>query len=332
MKTESIAVYPLSATTDVPLSTAHETFRTAHFILVEGKTDVGLIGYGEVHGELMQTICDWILRFGEIVKSTILLSLMLMAAQAACAFDQTHGAWDELLKRAVVVAPNGTSSRVDYAVLKRDDRALNAYLGELSAITMDEFQSWSPDHRLAFLINAYNAYTVKLVLTRYPGVKTIKDLGSILQSPWKKEFFTLLGAPRSLDGIEHGLIRVPGVFDEPRIHFALNCASIGCPMLRDEAYAAPRLEGQLDSATRRFLSDRSRNRYDVQSGTLEISAIFDWYKGDFGKDRGVTSVRQFVARYADAVADNAAAQAVIRREKTPLRFLDYDWALNDIVK
>lgn len=258
---------------------------------------------------------------------------MLMSAQVACAFDQTHRGWDELLKHAVVVAPNGNSSRVDYAALKRDDRALNAYLGELSAVTLAEFRNWPQDQQLAFLVNAYNAYTVKLVLTRYPALNSIKDIGSILQSPWKKEFFTLLGARRSLDGIEHGLIRAAGAFDEPRSYFALNCASIGCPMLREEAYAGARLESQLDSATRRFLADRSRNRYDASSGSLEISPIFDWYKADFEKGRGgATSVNEFLARYADVIADGAAGQALIRRAHVPLRYLDYDWALNDIAK
>ena len=256
--------------------------------------------------------------------------ILLAAAQAALAFDQTHAAWDALLKRHVAVAQSGVSSRVDYTGFLADQSALQAYLGALSSVTPTEFRDWTREQKLAFLVNAYNAFTIKLILTRYPDLKSIKDLGSILKSPWKKEFFTLLGAERSLDDLEHGLIRAPGVFDEPRIHFAVNCASIGCPMLRDEAYIAERLDAQLDDAARRFLSDRSRNRYDSASATLEVSRIFDWYKADFEKgSRGITSVSHFLARYADFLADGASPRAAIRQAQAQIRYLEYDWALNE---
>jgi hypothetical protein len=256
--------------------------------------------------------------------------LLLAAAGAAIAFDQNHADWDALLKRHVIVAQNGGSSRVDYAGFSRDRGALNGYLDSLSAVAQTDFLGWTREQRLAFLVNAYNAYTVKLVLTRYPDLKSIKDLGSFLQSPWKKEFFMLLGAGRSLDGVEHELIRAPGVFDEPRIHFALNCASVGCPMLRDEAYAGARLESQLEDGTRRFLGDRSRNRYDPASGKLEVSRIFDWYKAEFERgSRGIVSVPHFLARYAGLLADAAAARAVVREGQAQIRYLDYDWTLNE---
>jgi hypothetical protein len=140
----------------------------------------------------------------------------------------------------------------------------------------------------------------------------------------------LLGAERSLDGVEQGLIRAPGAFDEPRIHFAVNCASIGCPMLRDNAYVAERLDSQLEESVRRFIGDRSRNRYDPASEKLEVSRIFDWYKADFEKgNRGISSLPQFLARYADFLADGAAARALVRQGQAKIRYLDYDWNLND---
>ncbi len=264
-------------------------------------------------------------------RSIIIAVMLLLVGRTACAFDQTHAAWDALLKRDVVVAPGGNASRVNYAAFKRDQDALNLYLDGLSAVAPAEYEGWTREQQLAFLINAYNGYTIKLVLTRYPGIKSIKDLGSLVQSPWKKEFFTLLGAARSLDTVEHGMIRAPGAFDEPRIHFALNCASIGCPMLREEAYVAERLDAQLESGVRRFLGDRTRNRYDPVSDRLELSPIFDWYKADFEKgSRGITSVPQFLARYADFIADEAVGHAMVRRGKLPIRYLDYDWTLNDV--
>jgi len=261
----------------------------------------------------------------------IVAAVLLAAVNTALAFDQNHADWDALLKRHVIVAQNGASSRVDYSGFARDQGALQAYLDGLSAVTQTEYRGWTRELQLAFLVNAYNAYTVRLVLTRYPDLKSIKDIGSILQSPWKKEFFVLLGAPRSLDGVEHGLLRAPGAFDEPRIHFALNCAAVGCPMLRDEAYVAARLESQLEDGARRFLGDRRRNRYDPATGKLEVSRIFDWYKADFERSgNGNGSVSQFLARYADMLADGAAARAVVRAGKAQIRYLDYDWSLNGV--
>jgi hypothetical protein len=113
----------------------------------------------------------------------------------------------------------------------------------------------------------------------------IHEFGSLFRSPWKRRFFTLLGELRHLDDVEHGLIRAPGVFDKPRIHMAVNCASVGCPALRDEAFVAQRLEAQLGDGAVRFLSDRNRNRHDAASGVLYVSRIFDWHGKGF-KDEG----------------------------------------------
>src|SRR6185295_5475957 len=145
----------------------------------------------------------------------------------------------------------------------------------LSGVSEKEFKGWAREEQMAFLINAYNAFTMEKVLTRYPDIRSIWDFGKVFGNPFKDEFFSLLGRKSSLDGIEHGLLRKKGAYDEPRIHFAVNCASVGCPMLREEAYVAERLEAQLEEQARRFLADRSRNRF--AGGRLEVSRIFDWY-------------------------------------------------------
>jgi len=258
----------------------------------------------------------------------LLAALALASASSAFAFDHSHAAWDALLKRHVVVAPNGVSSRADYAGFRADRAALQAYVDGLSAVTQAEYRGWKREQQLAFLINAYNAQTVSLVLTRYPDLASIKDLGSILKSPWKRQFFTLLGAERSLDDVEHGLIRAPGAFEEPRIHFAVNCASVGCPMLRAEAFVAERLDMQLEDAARKFLADRTRNRLDAGSGALEISKIFDWYREDFEKGAS-GSLARFLAHFSDQLADGATARTLVRDGRPPIRYLDYDWKLND---
>lgn len=259
--------------------------------------------------------------------------LMLAASALAHAFDHGHADWDALLKQHVKVAAHGNASAVDYAGLKQQQPQLGRYLDGLSAVTEQDYASWSREERLAFLINAYNAFTVELVLTAYPDLKSIKDVGSLLRSPWKREFFTLFGRKRSLDDVEHGLIRAPGVFDEPRIHVAVVCASIGCPMLRPEAWRADRLSSQLDDAMQRFLADRSRNRFDPATGTLHVSRIFDWYGKDFeAGHQGFDSLQTMFARYADSLTDSPAKGDKIRRGQYRLEFLDYDWKLNDLVR
>ncbi|MFO1327261.1 MAG: DUF547 domain-containing protein [Rubrivivax sp.] len=261
--------------------------------------------------------------------------LLLLAAGAslaprarAQAFDGSHAAWTALLKKHVLLLRGGQASQVRYAGLAADRAALKAYLDSLSAVGTASFDGWSKPQQMAFLINAYNAFTVELILTRYPKLESIKDLGSLFSSPWKPRWIPLLGDKLSLDDIEHGRLRVRGRYDDPRIHFAVNCASIGCPMLREEAYTGERLEQQLDEQARRFMADRTRNRY--ANGRLEVSKIFDWYGEDFRLGhQGIASLPAFLARHADALADAPSERERIRAQKADVSFLDYDWKLND---
>jgi len=198
----------------------------------------------------------------------------------------------------------------------------------LAAITPAEFEQWPEAAQLAFLINAYNAWTVKLVLSGYPEIESIKELGNWVNTPWEKEFIPLLGASRSLDDIEHGLIRGSGRYRDPRIHFAVNCASIGCPALRAEAYAAERLDAQLDDQTRLFLSDRSRNR--LQDSVLSVSPLFKWYREDFEKSSSnFDSLDSFFTAYAPALALQNSDIADLQAGRIRIEYLNYDWRLND---
>ncbi len=259
----------------------------------------------------------------------------LVTATHARSLDHTHAAWNTLLTQHVQVAPDGKSSRVDYAAFSKDRPHLQRYLSTLSAVSAREYANWSKPQQFAFLVNAYNAYTVEKVLTRYPDLKSIRDFGRVLGNPWKDRFFTLLEQPQSLDGIEHGLLRAPGVFDEPRVHVAVNCASVGCPMLAPRAFTAATLDAQLEALMRAFLSDRTRNRYHAQTHTLELSRIFDWYRTDFEKS-GVSflgyarfsRVQDLATRYADVLADTPENQAALRARPATVKHLDYDWALN----
>ena len=276
---------------------------------------------------------DFVVSRNRLAMIVALLGALLGALwspAANAAFDHRHSGWDALLRQNVVVAPSGVASTVRYAGLKNQRDALQSYLASLSAVSPQEYATWSRPQQLAFLVNAYNAYTVELILTRYPDLKSIKDLGGVFESPWKKKFFRLLGQERSLDELEHGLIRAPGAFDDPRIHVAVVCASVGCPMLRNEAFVADRIDGQLDDALRRFLSDRSRNRFDGASGTLAVSKIFDWYRKDFEQGhRGYDSLQTLFARQAEVLGGTPQAQADLRAGRYKIVYLDYDWSLND---
>ncbi len=242
-------------------------------------------------------------------------------------FDHSHSAWNVLLQKHVRWLPDGKQSRVDYKSFAANRAALKEVLQAFSAVPKAAFDGWSAPQQMAFLINAYNAFTVELVLNAYPQLQSIKDLGSLFQSPWKKKFFSLLGEPRHLDWIEHEQLR-PN-YNEPRVHAAVNCASIGCPALRDEAFTAAKLPAQLEDGMRRFLGDRSRNR--VAKGQLEVNEIFKWFREDFEKGhQGFHRLEDVFARYAEQLSDLATEQTALRARQLPVRFLDYDWSLNDL--
>ena len=250
-----------------------------------------------------------------------LVCAFLLWAQAVAgqSFDHAHKAWDALLKRHVVLAHDAKASRLRYAGMASDRAALKRYLDSLSAVRETEFDAWPEAERMAFLINAYNAFTIEKILTRYPDIRSIWDFGKLFGNPFKDPFFVLLERKRTLDWIEHEQLR--GRYREARIHYAVNCASVGCPMLREEAFVASRLEAQLEEQARRFLSDRTRNR--LRAGRLEISRIYDWFKEDF-EPRA-----KYFARYAEFLADDPRERHAVVEGRAQLRFLDYDWSLND---
>ena len=256
-----------------------------------------------------------------------LISVLSMGfmLSAHAAFD--NSAWDGLLKKNVIELKGGQASQVNYAAMQRDHAILKTYLNATSKVSQTEFDHWNNDEQLAFLINAYNAWTVELILTRYPKIESIKDLGSLFSSPWKKSFIPFLGQTRSLDNIEQGLIRGSDRYQDPRIHFAVNCASIGCPALHREAFEAERLNTQLEHSTQLFLQDRSRNHLDAN--TLYVSSIFKWYHQDFEKGwKGVNSVGQFLSQYSEPLGLNTTQKDMLKNGKINIDYLPYDWRLN----
>ena len=230
------------------------------------------------------------------------------------AFD--HSDFSALL--ATVVDEGGF---VDYTTLAAEPSALDAYLGRLAAT---DPSGLGDDDRLAFWINAYNAYTLKLVADNYP-VESIRDVVKglflpLVNSPFKVDFAVVGGETMTLDAIEHGTIR--DEFDEPRIHFALVCAAHSCPPLRAEAYVGDRLDAQLDEQGLRFLTNPAKNSVPADDETIRISKIFDWFGGDFGDDDA--ALQAYIARYFEGNVRES-----LERGAFDIGYLDYDWSLND---
>ncbi|WP_211224568.1 DUF547 domain-containing protein [Marinimicrobium agarilyticum] len=224
----------------------------------------------------------------------------------------------------------GTATTVDYKTLKANPANLTQYLTQLSSVQKTTFDDWTKNQQLAYLINTYNAYTLKLIIDHYPE-DSIRDIGPFWKTPWEIKFIPLFSEKRSLDYVEHQRIREPGAYNEPRIHFAVNCASIGCPALRTEPFTADKLEQQLEDSTQRFLRDNTRNRY--RDGELQVSPIFKWYREDFQKGwNGVNSLNEFFLRYAEALELSDAQRQELKNDNMTYKFLDYDWSLNDNLK
>jgi hypothetical protein len=217
------------------------------------------------------------------------------------AFDP-HGQWTTLLERHVDLDGN-----VDYKGFMKDREALADYIRQLSAHPPG--QHTEENEKLAYYINLYNAATVRLILENYP-VRSIKDI----KKPWDREWIAVGGSMLSLGEIEHKILRKMG---EPRIHFAINCASFSCPKLLATAYTAKDMEAQLDMVTRHFIQDTTRNR--ISEDSLELSRIFQWYKDDFGPDYAIIA---FINTYSPV---KISPDAKITYKK-------YDWSLNELQK
>jgi hypothetical protein len=261
------------------------------------------------------------------VKTLFAVLLLCLSSWAQAQFDHNYASYEALLKKHVRWLPDNKQSRVDYAGFAKDRAELKKVLDGLSAVPKADFDGWSKDQRMAFLINAYNAFTVEVILTKYPDIKSIRELGLFNRGPWKNEFFTLLGAKRHLDWIEHTELRPK--YNDPRVHAAVNCASIGCPALRNEAFTAAKLESQLEDGMVRFMADGTRNR--VKDGKAEINMIFKWFREDFEKGhKGFNKLEDVLAKYAPQLSDKPEEQAALKAKSLPVAHLDYDWSLNVI--
>ena len=255
-----------------------------------------------------------------------LVLLVWTGFAAAAGFDQSYSAYDGLLKKYVT-----QQGRVDYAGLKADPGALDRFLGSAAEVPRKQFDTWTESRQLAFLINLYNAATLKLIVDHYP-VDSIKDIGGFFRSPWNIAFIKLFGSTVTLNHLEHGILRKR--YREPRIHMALVCAAKGCPPLRNEAYTAEKLDRQLDDQSSRYLASASGLRIDRRENVVYLSSIFKWYGDDFrdvytpaqGFD-GLNKTERAVANFCSRHLSTADA-GFLEKGGYDIKYLDYDWSLN----
>jgi len=240
----------------------------------------------------------------------ILLTFMLAAAGSGRAAGLALASTD----LNAVFSAHVREGRVDYAALKKDSARLDAWLASAAKVDESDFKGWPRDQRLAFLINLYNAATVRLILEHYP-IASIRKIGPVWDpnKAWKLPVVKVFGRVVTLNEVEHQMIRP--VYKEPRVHFALVCAAKGCPPLRSEPYEGARLSIQLDEQAREFLSQGAKN-YASQEGRIAfVSPIFKWYMDDFGGSK--KSVLAFVKKWMPVQDDWG------------VEYTEYDWSLNE---
>jgi len=241
---------------------------------------------------------------------TVLALTYSLASQAQTTAPPSNEIYTRLLKRNV-----NNMGRVDYKGFIRDSVELDKYLKLLSDHPPQK--SWSRNEQMAYWINAYNAFTIKLITKYYP-IKSIKDIGSSIQipfvnTPWDIKFISIGKDRYDLNNIEHGILRKK--FDDPRVHMALVCASKSCPILLNEAYEALSLDDQFTKQTRAFLADSYRNK--MSPDEPKLSMIFKWYEMDFNKNG--RTVRDFVNAYT----------TVKIKSDAKISYVEYDWSLNE---
>lgn len=263
--------------------------------------------------------------------------LLLVPLAATPAFGQSfdHSAYATVLTNFV------HDSRVDYAALQIGRETLDRYIGQLSEVSAEEFADWPREERIAYLINAYNAMMMRIVIDHYPikagSFFSLKrhthPNNSVRQIPGVFDgiHYRVAGEEMTLDDIEHGHLRPE--YDEPRVHFALVCAAVSCPPLREEPFEGARLDEQLDEQGRTFLNDPRQNRIERERGRVYLSKIFDWFGDDFGTylpasgyngNDKARAVLAFVSRYL-----LSRDVEYLKNERYKVEHLDYDWTLND---
>ena len=249
--------------------------------------------------------------------STVFL-LFLLTSVSTLAFDHSHVDFDQVLKNHVKKDEKGHTT-FQYQKLQRKPVEFIRYIKNISRVSKSDFEKFSREEQMAFLINAYNAYTIQLIIDNLPTT-SIKKIKGLSPSPWKVNFVRLLGRPMNLDEIESDYLRKK--YNDPRIHFATNSSTKSSPHLRDEAYVAARLNEQLDSQTKTFLRNPDLNRLSISENKVYLSKLFSWFKSDF--EQNGQTIYTFLAQH---MTDDEKEKEFLKKQPS-LDYLDYDWSLN----
>ena len=256
----------------------------------------------------------------------------LEAAEAAD-FDHSQSAFDVLLMSRV------EDGKADNKDIKNEPEKLDKYLSELAGVNETDYSSWSRDEKVAFWINAYNAFTIKAIVDNYPikgGRISLYPRNSIRQikGVWNELKFEAAGREVTLNHIEHKILRAE--FKEPRIHFAIVCASVGCPKLDGKAFKAAALDEQLDDSAKRFINDPEKVRVIAEKNQVELSKIFKWFGTDFIEKYGTREHFKNRSKRDRAVLNvvsmnlkNKDLKKVLAHKRLKISYLNYDWSLNE---
>lgn len=261
-----------------------------------------------------------------LLSLVMICAAALAAAGAADAQTFDHSAWDAVLKQHV-----NDAGFVDYAALKANPAELNRYVAQIAARSPASHPRDFPsrDAQMAYWINAYNALTIHGVVNAWP-VKSVRDLG-FLFSFFRRKQFTVGGREMSLDNIEHDTLRP--VFRDPRIHFAVNCASVSCPRLQREAYTEENLDRLLDEAAHSFVNERRNFQIDAARNRVTVAKIFDWFGGDFrdyAREKKLSGAGHPILDYIRPYLNDANRAALARLRSPRVAYFDYDWSVNDV--
>lgn len=252
-----------------------------------------------------------------LAGSDVVIGRSVPADQRISLEQVNHGAWDVLLRK--YCDANGLVDYQTWHDSREDRQRLEAYLAHLSAA--DPGRAATDAAKMAFWINAYNAVTIHGILREYPTSSIRNHTAKVFgYNIWDDLLLPVGDRTYSLNQMEHGVLRKMG---DPRIHFAIVCASIGCPPLLNGAYLPQQLDDQLAANARRFFSDQAKFRYDLPRKTIEISPILNWFSEDFGAD-SAAQLRTISPFLPDAPAQTLAASG-----QASISYLDYDWGLND---
>ncbi|NVM03453.1 MAG: DUF547 domain-containing protein [Candidatus Helarchaeota archaeon] len=275
--------------------------------------------------------------YKNLKMSLCILIFIILYPQITFAGKIDHSLYDLILKN------NVKDGLVNYNNIKKNDiHLLNQYLEQFHNINVNDFEPWSKDEKLSFWINGYNAITIYGIVKNYPikyggliararfprnSIRQIKDF-------WNTVFIRVIWKDITLNHIEHEILRKK--FNEPRIHFALVCASKGCPELLNKAYKPNILDEQLENVTKSFINNRKIVFLDTSKNELHISSIFKWYAEDFPVDdsngylnnynKNIRGVVQFIMKHFDSEKRN-----YIINNKPEIKYLDYDWSLNEMI-